>query len=263
LPSVLGAFDRFLIDTGSRRPSVFLDYDGVLTPIVSHPDLAIMSAATRRVLEDLATRTDVAVISGRDTADVRAKVGLDGVWYAGSHGFDIVGPDGAPADAESLGRFERYVPALTAAADRIETEVSGLPGVHVEPKRYAVAVHFREAEAGAESIIERLVRDIGDADEHLVVTTGKKIFELRPAVEWDKGRALDWLIQRLEIDLERSIPIYLGDDVTDEDAFAALIGTGIGIVVGRDGEPSRASYALEDPDEVRRLLARLAGEIGP
>jgi trehalose-phosphatase len=263
LPSALQAFDRFLSDTGSRRPSVFLDYDGVLTPIVARPDLAIMSAATRAVLEDLASRTEVAIISGRDTADVRERVGLDGVWYAGSHGFDIVGPDGAPADGASLGAFERYVPALKAATDRIETEVAGMPGVLVEPKRFAVAVHFREAEDGAESVIARLVREIGAADDRLVVTTGKKIYELRPAVEWDKGRALEWLIQRLEIDLETSIPIYLGDDVTDEDAFAALIGTGIGIIVGRDGEPSRASYALENPDEVRTLLASLGGQIGP
>ncbi len=242
---------------------MFLDYDGVLTPIVSHPDLATLSIATREVLEDLATKTEVAIISGRDTTDVREKVGLNGVWYAGSHGFDIVGPDGAPADTETLGRFEQYVPALEAATDMIVTAVTGMPGVHVEPKRFAVAVHFREAEDGAESIIEGLVREIGDSDVRLVVTTGKKIFELRPAVEWDKGKALEWLIQRLEIDLESSIPIYLGDDVTDEDAFAVLIGSGIGIVVGRDGEPSRASYALEDTDEVRRLLARLAAEIEP
>ena len=263
LPSALQDFDRFLSDSGSRRPAMFLDYDGVLTPIVAHPDLAILSPETRAVLEDLASKTEIAVISGRDTADVMDKVGLRGVWYAGSHGFDIVGPDGTPADTETQDRFERFVPALTAAADQIATQVAGMRGVHLEPKRFAVAVHFREADEGAESTIERLVREIGEADAHLVVTTGKKIYELRPAVEWDKGKALEWLIQRLEIDLESSIPVYLGDDVTDEDAFAAIADTGIGIVVGRDGEPTRAAYALENSDEVRTLLARLVGEIEP
>ncbi len=81
------------------------------------------------------------------------------------------------------------------------------------------------------------------------MTIGKKIFEL-PAVDWNKCKALEWLIDRLDIDLEKSIPYYLGDDVTDEDAFVVLVGRGVGVVVGRDGEPSQATYALEDPDEV-------------
>ena len=261
LPSALTAFAQLSEAIGERRPSVFLDYDGVLTPIVSHPDLALMTDETRSVVRRLAAITDVAVISGRDTADVRAKVGLDEVWYAGSHGFDIVGPHGATSGDGTLDRFEQYIPVLIDAADEIEHEVAEMVGVHVERKRFAVAVHFREAIEDVEPAIERIVSDIGDRDERLRVTTGKKIFELRPSVEWDKGKALEWLMGRLELDLDATTPLYLGDDVTDEDAFAVLVGRGLGIVVGRDGEPSLAAYALEDPDEVRDLLARLAGAI--
>jgi trehalose-phosphatase len=212
-------------------------------------------------VRQLAESTDVAVISGRDTADVRDKVGVDEVWYAGSHGFDIVGPHGAHPGDQSLARFEQYIPALQWAAAEIERRVDGLDGVHLEHKRFAVAVHFREAAADAEPVIEEIVRDVGGRNEGLRVTTGKKIFELRPAAEWDKGKALMWLMDRLEIDTGTSIPFYLGDDVTDEDAFSVLVEDGIGIVVGRDGEPTRASYAVEDPDEVRMLLARLAAAI--
>jgi trehalose-phosphatase len=263
LPSALGAFDRLADAIDGRRPAVFLDYDGVLTPIVSHPDLALMPEDTRSVVERLAAITEVAVISGRDTADVRGKVGLDDVWYAGSHGFDIVGPHGTSIGDGALDRFEQYIPKLVEAADEIEREVAGIPGAHVERKRFAVAVHFREAADEAEGVVERLVRDIGSRADGLRVTTGKKIFELRPSVEWDKGKALEWLMDRLGLDLESTIPIYLGDDVTDEDAFAVLVTRGLGIVVGRDGEPTRAVYALDDPDEVRELLARLAGAIEP
>ena len=138
-----------------------------------------------------------------------------------------------------------------------------MPGAHVERKRYAVAVHFREANEDAEPIIERIVNSIGDREERLRVTTGKKIFELRPSVEWDKGKALEWLMERLGLDLDATIPLYLGDDVTDEDAFAVLVDRGLGIVVGREGEPTLAHYALESPDEVRELLARLTGSVDP
>lgn len=263
LPSALTAFAQLSEAIGERRPAVFLDYDGVLTPIVSHPDLALLTEDTRSVVRRLASMTEVAVISGRDTADVRAKVGLDGVWYAGSHGFDIVGPHGSSAGDGTLSRFEQYIPVLIDAADEIDHQVAGMPGVHVERKRFAVAVHFREAAETAEPVIERLVNDIGNREDRLRVTTGKKIFELRPAVEWDKGKALAWLMDRLDLDFESTTPLYLGDDVTDEDAFAVLVGRGLGIVVGRDGEPSLAAYALEDPDEVREMLARLAGAIEP
>lgn len=262
LPSALESFQAITEAIGARQAAVFLDYDGVLTPIVSHPDLATMPEDTRSAVERLAEITDVAVISGRDTADVRAKVAVDDVWYAGSHGFDIVGPHGARSGDGDLDRFEQYIPPLTEAADGIDRQVTDMPGVHVERKRFAVAVHFREAAADAESAIERIVTSIGDRDDRLRVTTGKKIFELRPAVEWDKGKALEWLMTRLGLDFETTIPMYLGDDVTDEDAFAVLVGRGLGIVVGREGEPTHAAYALEDPDEVRGLLTRLARLLG-
>ena len=88
LPSALQDFDRFLSDSGSRRPAMFLDYDGVLTPIVAHPDLAILSPETRAVLEDLASKTEIAVISGRDTADVMDKVGFPNLYVDPSSTFE-------------------------------------------------------------------------------------------------------------------------------------------------------------------------------
>lgn len=261
LPSAIEAFDQLIESADGRRPVVFLDYDGVLTPIVSHPDLALLSDETRSVVAELAERTAVAVISGRDTADVRSKVGVDTVWYAGSHGFDIVGPDGVAADDDTLSRFDQYVPLLTEAADEIERQIAEIAGVHVERKRFAVAVHFREAADDAEPVVEQIVRAIGEGDDRLEVTTGKKIFELRPAVEWDKGRALRWLMDRLGIDRTTSLPFYLGDDVTDEDAFVALEGGGVGIVVGQDGGPTHATYTLDDPDGVRTFLGRLSAAV--
>ncbi len=234
---------------------MFLDYDGTLTPIVDHPDLAVLSDEGRAVVERLASIVPVAVISGRDTADVREKVSVDGLVYAGSHGFDIQGLDGGDDD-----RFGAYLEPLANASDELSAALSGIGGAHVERKRFAVAVHFRQVgSAEDEERVGEVFRRVAAAYPRLRATGGKKIFELRPDVPWDKGRALEHVLERMGLAVGDVVPMYLGDDVTDEDAFRVLADTGIGIVVGRDGEPSLAHYALEDPGETHRFLTRLAG----
>ena len=89
------------------------------------------------------------------------------------------------------------------------------------------------------------------------MATGKKIFEFRPDFDWDKGRAMRWLLGELRLDRRMVTPVYLGDDTTDEDAFRVIRKRGVGIVVGREGAPSLARYALEDTAEVTSFLARI------
>lgn len=250
LPSALA---RLQGDLQGQRLAVFLDYDGTLTPIVSHPSQAILSDDARQVLARLAARTPVAIISGRDRADVESLVGLDEVYYAGSHGFDISGPDGFRAEIGSASR-----PALERAATRLEEAISGIEGAWVERKRYAVAVHFRQAPADAEDPIREAVASIVAESEDLRMSGGKKIFECRPQLDWDKGRALESVLSQMGLDEADVTPIYIGDDETDEDAFAVLRDRGIGIVVDTSSRPSLARYALADPHEVHQLLANLA-----
>ncbi|HEY5685697.1 MAG TPA: trehalose-phosphatase [Acidimicrobiia bacterium] len=261
LPSAISSFGEIAARLRGATPAVFLDYDGVLTPIVAHPDLAVIPPSMRDTVTRLATRVTVAVISGRDTEDVRAKVGVAGVYYAGSHGFDIVDPGGRPVGG--LDRFNRYLAPLGAAADAIEDATPQYPGTHVERKRFAVAVHFRQADPAAGPELEKLVRQVARRTPGLTVTGGKKIFEVRPDVDWDKGRALVWLLRELDMDRPDVIPVYLGDDVTDEDAFRAIRASGIGIVVGHDGPPSLARYRLDDTAAVERLLTLLHDEAAP
>ena len=102
------------------------------------------------------------------------------------------------------------------------------------------------------------MRAVAPSAPDLRVATGKMIFEFRPDFDWDKGRALQWLQDELDLRPPGTVPMYLGDDTTDEDAFRVIRAVGIGVVVGRDGEDSLARYALEDPDEVRTFLSRLA-----
>jgi trehalose-phosphatase len=239
-----------------RRPAVFLDYDGTLTPIVARPDLAILSEAMRAAVRRLAGLCTVAIISGRDRADVERLVGLDGLVYAGSHGFDIAGPGGLRIEHE---RGAAFSAAVRRAADRLAEMLAPIPGALVEPKRFAVAVHYRQvADAdlpAVETAVDEVLEDIPD----LRKTYGKKVFELRPRFDWDKGKAVLWLLEALGLDAPSVLPIYIGDDTTDEDAFRALEGRGLGIFVGHPEAATAAAFRLDDPADVGRFLDALSG----
>lgn len=258
LPSAADHFDEIEAMLGSADPAVFLDYDGVLTPIVEHPDLAVLSEETRAVLGDLASVATVAVVSGRDVADVRDKVEVPGIYYAGSHGFDIISPSGEPVIDERLDRFTAYLAPLDAATAQLEDRLQNVAGAQVERKQFAIAVHYRRVADSDFPLVEEAVHATAPAVPSLRVATGKKIFEFRPDFDWDKGRAMRWLLGELGLDREGVVPFYLGDDTTDEDAFRVIRKRGIGIVVGREGGPSLARYALEDTDEVAAFLHRIA-----
>lgn len=241
-----------------RCLAVFLDYDGTLTPIVAHPDLAILSDDMRSVVEELADRCTVAVVSGRDLQDVRSHVAVDSIYYAGSHGFDVAGPDGWRTEHE-IGR--EFLPELDAVEEKLQAQLGQISGAWVERKRYAVAVHYRQA--GEEDVprIEREVDAVLAGHAKLRKSGGKKVFELRPRVDWHKGKAVLWLLETLGLGGTGTLPVYIGDDVTDEDAFEALRERGIGIVVQEEARPTAASFALKDTEEVGRLLAMLSSEL--
>jgi trehalose 6-phosphate phosphatase len=243
----------------ARPPVVFCDYDGTLTPIVASPELATLPGETLRALDRLAGSCVVGIISGRDLPDVRAMVPTDRIWFAGSHGFDIVGPGGERLE---LPEGNAHAAALGAAADALDGLADAVPGAWVERKRFAIAIHFRQVDDSLVPEVEAAVDRALGASEGLRKTGGKRIFELRPDVEWDKGRALWWLLDRIEPAGRDALPVYLGDDETDEDAFAALAGRGVGIVVGTEDRPTAAEFRLDDPDEVRAFLSELADLVG-
>ena len=253
------SFDGISDAIGDRTPAVFLDYDGVLTPIVAHPDDAVLSDHGRAIIEELASLVTVAVVSGRDVNDVRDKMRVDGISYAGSHGFDIIGPDGNPVAGDTIHDFSRYLGPLDRATELLEARLAGVEGSQVERKKFAIAVHYRRVTSEAdEHKVSDAVHEVAPMVPDLRLSTGKKVFELKPDFDWDKGRALDWLLRELGLFADASvIPIYAGDDTTDEDAFRALRHRGIGIVVGDDGDPTFAHWLVPDTDAVHAFLAAL------
>ncbi|MDQ2101853.1 trehalose-phosphatase [Azospirillum isscasi] len=257
-PSALARFDAFAAMLGDRRPAVFLDYDGTLTPIVERPDLAILDESVRSVIRRLAGLCPVAVVSGRDLEDVARHVGIGELIYAGSHGFDIRGP----GLRTQIG--EEYLGDLDAAEAALSRRLDGIAGVLVERKRFAIAVHTRRVAAPeGKAAVAEAVHAVAASLPKLRVTGGKEIHELRPNLPWDKGRAVLSLLDRLGLAGPETLPLYLGDDETDEDAFRALAargeGRGAGIRVMDPPAPSAAGWSLKDPAEAGAFLDRLAG----
>ncbi len=258
-PPALERLGELWAQIGDRRIAVFLDYDGTLTPIVERPDLAVLSEDMRGTLAALADRCPVLVISGRERGDVEQLVGLNGIVYAGCHGFDIAGPEGAELPHRDVAG---YAPIIAQAARDLERQLASIAGVIVEDKTYALAVHFRMVSAGDVGRVKRIVDEVAAQHPRLRKTGGKKVFELRPNMNWDKGKAVLWLLDALDLSEADVVPFYIGDDITDRDAFDALRGKGISILVAEQPQPTSADYRLSDTTEVRSFLNELAALLG-
>jgi trehalose 6-phosphate phosphatase len=258
LPDALQALD---VVTG-RRPAVFFDFDGTLSDIVENPDSARLVEGAAEALTSLTAQCPVAILSGRDLADVRQRIGLPGIWYAGSHGFELTGPDGAHHENAEAAASIRV---LEEAAAELADQLGHIPGVIVEHKRFGVAVHYRNAARDRVGEVAAAVRSAGRRSA-LRVTTGREVIELRPNVDWDKGKTLRWVLDYIRHDGQPGplVPIYLGDDITDEDAFDAVHDDGVAIVVRHTDDGDRATaanYALDNPEQVRDFAEQLACQL--
>lgn len=258
LPNALKEIEELMQIKGNRKIAIFLDYDGTLTPIISDPDSAELPDDNREIITDLSNITPVTIISGRDLRDLKSKVEINTVIYAGSHGFDITGPDGLEMVHDSE---KEVTPALDDAEKRLNEELKDIRGAKIERKKFAIAVHYRNVE-------QKYVQEIKDAVQkeagrHGILKTGsgKKVLELKPNINWNKGYALNWLTEKLGWNREKYLRIYLGDDITDEDGFEALSEDGIGILVGTHGEKTSASFALRNTNEVTKFLQHLKDRI--
>jgi alpha,alpha-trehalase len=246
--------DEIMRSAEGKQLFIFLDYDGTLTPIVNRPEDADLDPGMRETLDRLSGLCAVAVISGRDLADVRNRVGIGTIYYAGSHGFDIAAPDDRHLQNRKGTKFE---PVLDQAESALQDRLGEVEGAQVERKRFSIAVHYRNVEESLTGDVEGAVEDVAASYPELRKSHGKKVYELQPDIDWHKGKAMLWLLEILEPDLPDVFPVYVGDDTTDEDAFRTLEKRGIGVVVEQGVRETKARYKLEDPEEVRMFLERL------
>jgi trehalose-phosphatase len=255
LPSALEHVEE-IAGRGDRSLVIFLDYDGTLTPIVSRPDQAVLMDSVRAILRKLAAKMPVAILSGRELKDVRKRVGIDGIVYAGSHGFDIAGPRGLHRQ-----QAREFLPALDLAEKELREKLAGIAGALIERKCFSIATHYRNVNETEVPRIEGAVSEIIERHRKLRSIDGKKVYELLPNIEWDKGKAVLWLLEKLDVERPNALPIYIGDDRTDEDAFRALEQRGIGILVREQPRSTAASYSLQNPTEVERFLRKLVATL--
>ena len=255
----------WLIDwlAGGGGLLLLTDYDGTLTPIVPDPADADLEPEVRAHLGILARspQVRVAIISGRALADVRRRVAVPEAVYAGCHGLEIEGPGFAFSHPEAEGQQE----LLRAVGEALSRRTPAIAGMRVEPKRLAVAIHYRDVAAAEMRLVEiELARAIQRPGSRLKVFHGTKVIEILPQVGWNKGHCALWLRDRMLRDLAApAVVFYMGDDWTDEHTFEALAGQAITARVGGADSPSKADYRLDGVAEAQQLLAALAGAVPP
>ncbi len=257
MPDARTYLDHMHAIAATRMPAMFFDFDGTLSNIVRDPAAATLVDGAGDALTHLATLCPVAVISGRDVPDVRERVGLPGIWYAGSHGVELVGPAGEHYVNEVA---QGSTAQVDAAATELQRLLGTIPGVLLEHKQFSVAVHYRNADPGRVDAIISAAHRVGN-QQGLRIMHGRMVIELRPDVDWDKGKALRWILDRMGVPAD-AVPIYFGDDLTDEDAFDQVATSGLGIVVRaaeNNDRRSAAQFAVNSPDALPRLLRRIAG----
>jgi len=245
----------------SGRPLLLLlDVDGTLAPIALHPSLARVPDDTRRVVAFLATRDDIVVVlvSGRAAHDARRLVGVEHLWTIGNHGAEVMDPDG---DVIVDPAVSRYAEAVADTARELQPLLSAIKGVLLENKTWTLSVHYRMADEAVLPRLRGVVEGIA-AHRGLRVTAGKKVLELRPPVQVDKGTAVLRLATELGARHDRGSILFAGDDETDEDAFRVLRAERPATVTVHVGDhPSTsAEFRLADPGQVRALLERIAQE---
>lgn len=239
-----------------NKPAIFLDYDGTLTPIVPRPEDAIISKEMKQTLKELAKIFTVAVVTGRDKEDVENLVGLKELIYAGSHGYIITGPDGLYMEHPDS---KKIIPEL----DKIEKEITPLlqektKGTQIDRKKYAIGIHYRNARKEDEKTVYEIANEMIEKYPGHKLGEGKKIVEIKPDIDWHKGKAIEWIMEALNISgKNNTIPVFIGDDITDEDGFKTIKKDGIGILVGGHGQKTDAEYSLKNVYQVREFFNEL------
>lgn len=235
---------------------LLLDYDGTLTPIVENPEKAVIPKDTKELLQKLSKsrRFALGIISGRSLEDIKNTVGLENIVYAGNHGLEIEGPKI---------KFESQVsPQLKSAIHNIARELQkqllSIKGILIEDKGLTLSIHYRLVDKKDIPVFEKIFSKVANpyiVSGKIKINPGKKVYEIRPPVQWDKGKIVLWLLARQQFASPefKVLPVYLGDDVTDEDAFKALKRKGWTIFVGKP-RSCAADYYLKDTEEVTRFL---------
>lgn len=252
LPSAVKNIQGIKKIVREKDPLFFLDFDGTLAPIVENHEDAAISEEMVELVKKLSLKYSVAVVSGRGLTDVKNKLGLQNLYYAGSHGFEISGPDNYYRENDEA---QFILPFFDKIEPELKSKLKDINGVGYERKKFTLAIHYRKVKKENEKDVHRIVEEVLKNYDRLKKGEGKKVIEIKPALDWHKGRAVETLKKQIFGDRD-SFTFYLGDDVTDEDAFESNA-IDLGILVGSHGGQTYADYTLESIDEVKTFLIDL------
>src|SRR4030043_1283782 len=245
----LSSFLRF-----NSKIALFLDFDGTLVPIQKNPSQCSLSDKIKKQLKLLAESKNcyLTILSGRSLSDIRQRIGIRRIYYGGNHGLDISGPNIKYTHPKVI----LAKPIMDIAKRNLRKEIDGIDGAWLEDKKYTLSLHFRSVKKedifSVKKIFYKTVSELSDK-KPLAVVKGKKVLELVPNVSWDKGSAALWILKELKV---KCLPIYIGDDQTDENAFKALHKKGTNIRVGKS-KKTLADYYLKGYWEVSTLLRQM------
>lgn len=274
-PSALRMFKEITESARGKQVAIFLDYDGTLSPIVDDPDCAYMSDVMRETVKRVAANFPTAIITGRRRDKVYEFVHLAELYYAGSHGMDIMGPaegcngfkaegvrlkDSKGNDVVLFQPASEYLPLMDEVCALLRERTKHYSGARVDHNKYCATLHFRCVREEDWFSLGKEVEAILEQYPALSLTQGRKVLELRPAIEWHKGKALEFLLNSLGLgNPSEVLPVYIGDDRTDEDAFHVLKERGLGcsILVSKVAKETCAAYSLQGPSEVMEFLQHL------
>ena len=257
IPHALTSLDQILSE--SRNYFLFLDFDGTISAIAPEPSEAKPLEGITDIIRSLAFKMPVCIITGRDTEVIKGLINLPQVYYAACHGFEITGPGHYHYDLQEA---RAVIPELDRAQRELMREFEGEQGLIIERKKFGLAIHYRMVHDREKvpSLLAR-VENYSKSHRKLKAKPGEEVLELIPAIDWNKGRALQKLYEVLQISQDQIFPLYFGDGKTDEDAFAVIAEKGIPVLISPERRPTFARYYLEDPLQTKKFLELLDSKL--
>ncbi|MBU0683583.1 MAG: trehalose-phosphatase [Candidatus Omnitrophota bacterium] len=264
MKSLKKEWNNFKRKIKSKEIYLFLDLDGTLCPLRRRIDNVVLSADKRMVLEKLNSldNVSIAIVSGRKISDLQKIVGIKNLVYVGNHGFELQG-FGGQKTVTFLKKFKRYEKLMNKIKTNLEKTLEKYNGVVVEDKGITLGVHYRQ-------ITQKMLKEVKCVFENVVapyrnngkvlIRSGKKVWEVRPPVNWNKGRMVSWIFaQVLKKRRINAAAFCMGDDKTDEDMFKEFKGNRkvCTIKIGKKIDHSNAGYYLENTTEVADFLKKL------
>ncbi|XP_062150060.1 probable trehalose-phosphate phosphatase D [Alnus glutinosa] len=276
-PSALHTFEQIVKIAKGKQIVVFLDYDGTLSPIVNDPEKAFMTDEMRSAVHEVAECFPTAIVTGRSRDKAVEFVKLKDLCYAGSHGMHISIPSGSLkykesedqthiADEQGFINFyaaKKFLNKLEKIKEKLQEKTKDIKGAMVEDNKFCISVHFRCVDEENVENVKKIVDSVIKSYPSFRTGGGKKVMEVRPNIEWNKGHALGYLLKTFAFDTQNDhvLPLYIGDDASDEDAFKFIkkVGRGFPIVVSSTPKRTDASFSLRDTTEVMNFLTNLTG----